>query len=351
MKILFVVRDLYKGGAGKQLSLIAEGLLGHGHAVSIYTYIGKTDEWPLNERITYIYDTPIVSKLQEYSLTPIRIRRVVNRIKPDVVISWRANAGCWTVLGCLGAGVRVVFSERTDPFSETNLMLKLATKVCCFSDAGVFQLPKIRDFYKRIRKSVVIHNIVVAHDYEILPISKRKNEIVWVGRLANAQKRMDVAIRAFAEIHKKHPELLLSIYGDGPDKEDTKLLIKSMGLSDFVIFHGMCDNVIEKIRYCKLLLFSSDYEGIPNVILEAFDAGLPVVATDCKPGGARELIKDSENGYIVPTGDYVSLSRMACVLLDQREIAESFVIKSKNKLANFSAGNIVDQWNQFLSKL
>lgn len=342
------------GGAGKQLAITASALIDRGHDVSIYTYIGQSLEHTIDERIQYIAEQSATkNKISEYYKTPWNIRRIVKNNKPDVVISWRANAGCMTVLGCVGLKVKVVYSERSDPYMETNTMLKIATKICEYSDGGVFQTEKARDYYKRlINKSIVLPNpVVMNQNVDILPIPKRNNNIVWIGRIKEPQKRLDVLLEAFQRIHTSMPNVKLSIYGDGPDMENTKALAVKFGLQDFVVFHGAINNAIDTIKNYSLMILSSDYEGIPNVVIEAFMAGVPVVSTDCSPGGARVLIEDGENGFIVPIRDDAGLADKACVLLKNPQKAEKFVKKSLERLKIFDSEKIFNQWDSYLRNI
>ena len=91
---------MFMGGAGKQLALTASSLVDRGHEVYLYTYVGASLEHRIDSRIIYIAEKNVpTSKLKEYLFTPFHIHRVINQVKPDIAISWRANAGCMLVLG------------------------------------------------------------------------------------------------------------------------------------------------------------------------------------------------------------------------------------------------------------
>lgn len=352
MKVLFVIRDMFLGGAGKQLSLTASSLIDKGHEVTLYTYMGNTMEHNIDPRICYVAEknTP-KSKLTEYLYTPGNIRRVVKEINPDIVISWRANSGCFTVLACIGLNVKVVFSERSDPYMETSPLLKIATFICQFSDGGVFQTREAQRYYKRlVNKSIVIPNPVILDEIlpDYIPLNGRNHNIVWIGRIKEPQKRLDVLLKAFQIVHKEKPNINLSIFGDGPDMDSTKSLAKDLGISSHVIFQGRTDKSIEAIKSYSLLVLSSDYEGIPNVIIEAFIAGVPVVATDCSPGGARVLVDDEVNGYIVPAGNFNALAHRICDIIDNPALAEEFIKKGRKKLHCFDSKTIFHKWNEYI---
>lgn len=345
---------MYVGGAAKQLGLTATGLINRGHEVSLYTYVGESLEHKIDSRITYIAESnPPRSRLANLFLTPIHIHQLVKNRKPDVVISWGTDAGGLTVLGCIGLSVSVVFSERLDPYHEKTINLRLMKYLCGYSDGGVFQTSMVKDYYSRIKNSIVCPN-PIDPNFKIgsfLSISDRQKEIAWVGRMINVHKRMDVAVKAFSIVHSKYPEYVLSFYGDGPDIGATKALVNKLGLKESVVFYGTTNNVIEYVKKARLSLMTSDFEGIPNVIIESFAAGTPVVSTDCSPGGARVLIKDSYNGYIVPIGDYKSLANRVLDLLADDKQSEVFIVRSKDKINDLNYDKILDAWDAFIKSM
>lgn len=353
MKILFVVRSIGYGGASKQLVLTANALAELGHDVVVYSYCWNTPYAVLSNKTKYI-PSKEYGKTGEYLHAIPNIRKVVKKEKPDVIISWRANAGCFTRIATLGLPCRVVYSERTDPYMETSMFLKFATWICGFSDGGVFQTDEARNYYKRlVQKSVVIPN---PFRYEkelpqICPSGERVNEIALVARFFLPQKRHDIAITAFERVLKRFPSYKLALYGSGSDEQKIRDIVESKGLTDKVIFKGAVPNVIESIRRSKIMILSSDYEGIPNVILEAFAAGVPVVSTDCSPGGARLLIKNGINGFIVPTRNPKDLANQVMAVISSEEDSNRFIAQGRKKLNEFKPDIIFDKWDKYLQEV
>lgn len=354
MKILFVVRDIEMGGAGKQLCLTANELERRGHDVSIFTYCSKVRNPLLADNIMfYCCLNETNNTLFEYLRVIPQIREIVRKVHPNVIISWRANAGCFTRLATIGMKCKVIFSERTDPYMETSLLLKIATYICSFSDGGVFQTAQAQKYYKKlVNKSVVIPNPYVTEDNinDILPFSLRKREIAYVARFFLKQKRQDVMLDAFKRIIKIHPDYTLVFYGNGEDIDVVKEMVRKKRLDSYVVFKGAITNVVEVIRQSRVLVLSSDYEGIPNVVLESFEAGTPVASTDCSPGGVRVLIENNVNGLISPIGDSAKLAENILRIIDDEQLSIEFVKKSKVKLQEFSPQKIFDKWEQYLLK-
>lgn len=343
------------GGAGKQLALTANALSQKGHKVFIYSYFGGENKHLLESNVTYIAQEPIPnSKLKEYLFAIPHIRKQMKAIKPDIAISWRCNAGCFTVLAALGLPLKTIFSERSDPYTETSLALKISAFFCNFSNAGVFQTEAVQNYYRRLTKrSTVIHNPFDPKigNHEIVPIQNRKKEIVHIARMMIVQKRQDVMLMAFKIFSQKHPDYILSFYGDGLDFDQVRNHAKALQIEEKVIFHGDVVGAANKIGNAQMLVLTSDYEGIPNVVMEAFAMGVPVVSTDCSPGGARVLINDGENGFIVPRGDSEAIAKKMDVIAEDEEIFKRFILNSKEKLLKFKPNTIFDKWNNYLLEI
>lgn len=110
-------------------------------------------------------------------------------------------------------------------------------------------------------------------------------------------------------------------------------------------------DIIDIIKYSRILVLSSDYEGIPNIIIEAFIAGTPVVATDCSPGGARLLIDNERNGFVVPMRDYKALAAQCVKVIEDPKLSNSFIQQSRTKLKLFEPQGIFKAWNEYLMKI
>lgn len=354
MRILFIVRSLGCGGASKQLSLTAEALANRGHEVYVYTYNSDYTELSFS-KVIFIPEKNITkSSLKEYIYSPIRVRQQVKKLHPDIVISWRANAGCFCTLACIGLRVKHVFSERTDPYMETSFALKIATKICDQADYGVFQTEGAQHYYKRLSqgRSIVIPNpIFLNQKINLIPYNERRNEIAFVGRCFLKQKRQDILLKAFNIVIKKHPEMQLIIYGGDFDIEKIKKMAIDMGLQEHVTFAGSVNDILNKTKYARILALSSDYEGIPNVLLEAMSVGVPVVSTDTSPGGVRVIINNGVNGYIVPRGDYKELAEKIIKVLNEPSVAEKFIQNGFINIQRFNPDVIFEQWNQYINKI
>lgn len=149
-----------------------------------------------------------------------------------------------------------------------------------------------------------------------------KNKIIYMGRLGY-EKRVDVVIRAFAELKKYLSKIQLWLYGLGPAEESLKKLAKELGVSDDVTFKGHyeIENLRSTIKNFDLFVTASPMETQGLVILEAMSAGLPVVGV--RVLAIPEVVKNRINGFLVRRDDYRTMA------LRIKEVLESEPMRKK----------------------
>ncbi len=131
---------------------------------------------------------------------------------------------------------------------------------------------------------------------ESLGLTQNQICIMGIGRVA-PQKGFDYGIKALSFLIKKHPDVKLVIVGSG-DIEAHKKLAQDYGINDKVIFTGFREDIHDLVQAMDIYWLPSRSEGIPNTMMEAMAAKKPVVAFDI--AGVAELIKNEENGIVVP---------------------------------------------------
>jgi len=123
---------------------------------------------------------------------------------------------------------------------------------------------------------------------------------VSVGRLA-AVKNQALLLRAFAQVRHSLPGARLVMVGDGPERASLAALVEELGLRDAVSLPGFRGDVREFLAGADVFVLSSRHEGISMALLEAMQAGLPIVAT--RVGGVPETVVDGETGLLVASED------------------------------------------------
>jgi glycosyltransferase involved in cell wall biosynthesis len=149
-----------------------------------------------------------------------------------------------------------------------------------------------------------------------------------VGRL-EPQKRFDVLINAFSELHHRHPLLKLVIAGDGSLRDALDAQRHRLGLLESCLLTGHVTDVRPLHEAFDLFVQSSDYEGTPNAVLEAMALETPLVATDV--GGTRELVAHGVEGLIVPPGHTAPIVDAIEILLAAPERARAMAVQARRR--------------------
>jgi glycosyltransferase involved in cell wall biosynthesis len=142
-----------------------------------------------------------------------------------------------------------------------------------------------------------------------------------VGRL-NWAKDQAGLIRAFRDVHARHPDTALLLIGDGELRSELQQCAEHNGLRQAVHFLGDRSDVREWLQGLDLFVLSSVSEGYSMALLEACAAALPIIATDV--GGNSEIIQSGRTGQLVPSGEPDALTEAMLCLLEQPQRAASF---------------------------
>lgn len=176
--------------------------------------------------------------------------------------------------------------------------------------------------------------------------SVRGPKVVMLGRLV-AQKRYDLVLRAVASIADR-VDFTVIILGDGPLRGQLERLARSLGVAHRVRFYGFVDNPYCILANANVFVLASDFEGLPNALIEAQVLGIPAVSTDC-PYGPREVIEDGVTGRLVPVGDVDALARGLEEVLGNPELAARWGAAARKRARErFSVEVIMPQLERVL---
>ena len=349
MKIFIFMRYLNNFGAPKMFLWVAEHLALEGHKVAVYTFSYNRDV-TIPKNVCYIHDN--LDHLGFWG----KIRNIRKRIKEsdaDVSISFLLDSNVYNIIACKGLRTKAVVCERSDPFKPHYYKLRFWYPLFRFADGAVYQLPKVAEYYKNIKKNTVVipNPVTCKSDIAVLPFDSRKKCIVSLGRLDIFQKRQDVLVEAFSIFHKRHSDYNLIIYGSGPDEKKIEKLITNRGLDGCAIMAGNTLTPQASISDSMMFVISSDFEGIPNSLIEAMVIGLPCIATDCRPGGAALLIEDKKNGLLSPKGNAGELARRMEWMVEHPIEADRMGQEAKRIAERFSEEVISKMWSEYVNLL
>ena len=343
------------GGAEKQMSLLASELAKRNHDVILVAISVNKEVYHIDNNIKkyYIKDRSkykIINIINRF----IELRKILIKEKPQISINfWLQSAYLIAMMNKRKVG-RLLYSERCDPGdSEYDGMLGLIRRIAFKRvDAFVFQTAAARDYFPETirRKSVVIPNPVFVRDAALTSFDRREKRIVCVGRL-HEQKNLKLLINSFSQIKDKYDKFILQIYGDGDQKEELQVMIDGLGLSERIKLMGTYDDIHERIKNARLFVLCSNYEGMPNALLEAMALGLPCISTDWAPGGVHDIIDSHNNGVIVPVNNEKELARAMGELLSNDKESSMIGINAKNSMKKYSHTVIFEKWENYIKKV
>lgn len=277
------------------------------------------------------------------------LRKLVSDIEADLVIAFndREVILCWYALRHM-KDVKVLFSQRNSHTSKvwrTNILLKY---IYSHSDATVFQLDAVKKFYGNKKCYYVIANPIKIRDYSIT--LDRKNIILSAGRLTE-QKRFDLLIEAFALFQQYHNDYVLQIYGKGEERDKLFRLIEELGIVGKVEIKEPIPNVIENNANVSVFVLTSDFEGIPNVVLEAMNNCIPCVVTDCLPGGGQLLTNNGKCGMLVDRGNIQQIANAIKLCVEDGDYANTMVKLAHDYIERFDEPIIFGEWCKIIKGL
>lgn len=161
--------------------------------------------------------------------------------------------------------------------------------------------------------------------------------ILGAGRLI-PQKDFGTLVRAFKKVHIAR-ESRLVILGDGPQRTAIEKLGDSLGIGDAIDLPGFVPNPFAFMARARVFALSSAWEGLPNVLIQALACGCPSVSTDC-PNGPAEILRNGQDGILVPVGDPQALARAISHTLAHEPDRE----RLKRRAADFAVGEVVGHY-------
>jgi glycosyltransferase involved in cell wall biosynthesis len=179
--------------------------------------------------------------------------------------------------------------------------------------------------------------------------SHKKNEIIYVGRLEENQKKITRILEIWEALYQANDDWKLKIIGDGPDKEMLISYAKDKKLKN-VSFEGF-QNPLEYYRSAKILLLTSDYEGFGLVITEAMAYGVVAVVLGSYDA-VYDIIDNNNNGFIIePSFEAKKFIEKISSLINNKLYLKNFSEKSIRSTSNFSVESIYQKWIDLFSRV
>jgi len=200
------------------------------------------------------------------------------------------------------------------PLRQIGFNLRMRRLLRGVEEVVTLAAPPLREARQILRHDRVAHIPLPALDAfgaPPLPVPEGPPVILGAGRLV-PEKGFANLIAAFARLDDPRAQLVIA--GDGPERENLRALADRLGVSARVSMPGYVDHIRPLLDRARLFALASDYEGYAAVLVEALEAGRPIVSTDCTPA-TTDLLRTSDTGRVVPVGDVPALAAAMAAML------------------------------------
>ncbi len=290
-------------------------------------------------------------------------------IKPDILHSHSSKAGIIARLAAKLVGVPIIihtfhgfgFTPLQRPIVRNFFIIiekwtaKWTTKLIAVSYANVEKGLKYgignKEKYIVIRSGIDFEKFEIKKNNGIKKKIGLKNTDKLIGNIScfKPQKGLKDYIAACTLLSKKGDYYFL-LAGDGVQRKELEKYIRQSGLKERFFMLGWQKHTEDIIPYLDVMLHTSYFEGLPRVFLEAMASSIAIVATDVD--GARDVIKDGVNGYLVKCGDVKGLAESAYKILEDDNLRKKMAVSSKNLLVSeFSIEEMSKRLNKLYSTI
>ena len=311
MRIALIASSLRRAGAEKQFSYMARALFEAGVDTRVF-YLGSGDYYHAVLTNTGIPVRQIFNRGKPL-LMLLRLIKDFAALKPDVVLASQFGDLIFAGLAGRLCGAVVLGGVRSDGFYEirtsgrrSRLMLRLSHGLIANSHRARGNLVSMGI---KPQKIAVMPNVIDLADFDqkmtkpfVNSATANRIQVTAIGSLQNC-KRFDRFLDGLALARRREPALFGIIAGEDLGEQPAlERKAKALGLlPDHLQFLGDCDQVPSLLAQSRLLVSSSEFEGFPNVILEAMAARLPVLTTPT--GDADRIVKDGTTGFLLKPDD------------------------------------------------
>jgi len=380
-KLSILIYSLAGGGAERVVSILLYELKEQ-YDITLVLMRDKIDyDIPKDSKIYFLENSEPnehgIKKLLKLPLLGLKYKKFCQKNNIEISLAFMNRPAYVSIFAKLfGNSIKTVISERSTPsmmYQSNNLLSKIskllikklypkADMIIANSEGNRIDL--VDNFLINRDKVITIPNLFDLEKIDKLskePVDKidfSRFTLVTVGRLDRG-KNHALMINAFFKLKDNNLQLL--IIGEGIEKESLDAQIRRLNLDDSVFLVGFDNNPYKYFSKSDIFLFTSSYEGFPNVLVEALACGLPVISTDCK-SGPREILSPksnvqlqlendyevSEYGILVPVNEEKFITQAIRKMVQDKDLIETYQKKSKLRANAFDKKTVIKEFIKIL---
>lgn len=377
IRIVYIIKYIAQfGGLDRVMSYKINYMAQHGHDVHVITYEQGQHpiSFPLDERVHYCdidvrfftrHGGGLLKRVKQYfdmrRTFKQRLYDKVREIDPDVIVTLTDS---YTLLDILmhipGRAYRVIeshvergsFQKRSDfkgrfgLYHMAYLFDKYITRQIKRADCFVTLTQHDAENWPELK-----HVKVIPNPLSYLPEEKSTLEnkiVVSAGRLED-QKGYDMLVDVWKIVNERHPDWHLNVFGDGANRNALERKTAELHLQESISWEHPTPQIFDRYLEGSIYVMSSRFEGFGLVLTEAMSCGVPCVTFDC-PYGPSDIIKDGEDGFLVPLGDVQTLADALCKLIEDDTLRKKMGQTAFCNVQRYAPANIMGQWETLFTQ-
>lgn len=368
-KVLILIPSLMLGGGAERVASSMSRKLSRRYEITVLTFYHYKNLYPYGGSY---YSLDVNQNSMKKYLIPLKLYDYIKLITPNVIISFMDHANIPLILTSLLFRLKIplIMSVRINPqlaYKETRkyyrflipILYNLRRVSKIVTNSKGIQKILINIFKIKRDKTLTIHNGIdvdtikelsknkISHHSEIFR-DENLIKFITVGRLS-ASKNQKLLIESFSQLHQEIKNSILIIIGEGPLKNELKALVKQHKLEESILFLGLKRNPFKYLAKSDIFVLSSNYEGLPNVLLEALACKLPVIATNLK--GSNEILANGQYGILIDPKNKAELKEKMITMAKNEDLRQIFSRKATIRADFFNDEIIMNKWINLIEKI
>ncbi len=362
MKLLYITNGI-KGAAGLERVLSIKAnylseLLGYEVHILVLNHNNASTFYEFSSKII-LHDISVFgNSLQYLKKYILGIKKVVSKIKPNIISVCDDGLKGFFIPKIISNKIPIIYERHVSKVIEFGVNPTFIKKSRVSLKFFIMNI-LAKSFHKFIvltddnnlewdlQNSIIIPNPLSFFPSQTAPLNTKK--VIAIGK-QGVQKGYDRLLHSWKIVQENHPDWELSIYGKFEAESNLVKLSKELFIENSVHFYEPVKNIEDKYLESSIFAFSSRFEGFGMVLIEAMAYGIPCVSFDC-PCGPSTIIKNEEDGFLIPNGDTVDFAEKLILLIENHDKRKLMGQIANENVKRFLPEIIMPKWDELFKKI